>query len=279
VADPVAEVPSWRFQRAPDRLVVDDVEVALRRDGAGETVLFLHGVGFLRQWLPFHAALTERVDLIAPEHPGFGDTPLPGGFRGFLDYVLHYDALLALLQADRLHLVGHGLGARLAAHMATVYPSRFASLTLIAPSGLRQEQEPLIDLFRMTYDALHAAQFNGREAAYADTYALKGFPQDTLDDVADAVPHALLTWTNRFDRRLERRLHRIQCPTLVIAPEQDRIGGTTAAARYAELVPGSALVTPAGPGGDPSSYAVLIEQPAEVAALVADHVDSTTKGN
>ena len=46
--------------------------------------------GLTRRWLPFHEELSKRVDLIAPEHPGYGGTPFPDWLDGFPDLVLHY---------------------------------------------------------------------------------------------------------------------------------------------------------------------------------------------
>jgi pimeloyl-ACP methyl ester carboxylesterase len=276
MTDTTASAPGWTYRREAERLMVDGLEAAVRREGEGERLLFLHGVGFTRQWLPLYATLAETLDVVAPEHPGFGDTALPAHYRDFSDYVQHYDAFIAALgempAAKKIHLAGHGLGARLAAHLATFYPNRFASLTLIAPSGLRAGDEPLIDLFRKSAEDLHAAEFNDRQDRYKETFELKGFPEDTLDAYGDSTAHAILTWTNRFDAQLPYRLGRIAVPTLVIAPEEDRIGGRSAAARYAELIPGARLERPAGPDGQPSSYALIIEQPAEVAALITAHV-------
>ena len=240
----------------------------------GAPLLFLHGASFTRQWLPFHEALAGRFDVIAPEHPGFGDTVQRPGFHGFDDYVLHYDALLDALNISGAHLVGHGLGARLAAHLATTYPRRFASVALIAPTGLRQGDSPLVDEFRMSPETRRAAWFNGREEAHRSALDLKGFPDDVVDAFADSTANAQLTWVDRFDRVLERRLIRIASPVLIIAPQEDRFAGPTSAARYAELIPGSSVITPTGPAGEPSSHAVHVEQPVEIATIVADHARS-----
>ena len=54
------------FYTEPDWVDVGEVRVAYRRKGRGEPVLYLHGNGFTRMWLPFHDKLAESVDLIAP---------------------------------------------------------------------------------------------------------------------------------------------------------------------------------------------------------------------
>lgn len=267
---------TWKYQRAPERLDIDEASVVIRRDGTGAALLYLHGAAFLRQWLPIHAKLAGDFDVIAPEHPGFGDSPAVSGFRDFSDYVLLYDALLRRLDVKGAHLVGHGLGARLAAHLATVYPDRFATLTLISPVGLGSTDSALIDEFRLSTEERRSREFNGREADHIDVLTLKGFPDDAIDTYADTTTNALLTWSSRRDRQLVRRLPRVEAPTLVIAPEDDRYAGPSSAARYADLIPGAVSRVIPGPCGAPSSHAVHIEQPDEVAEAILAHTQLTT---
>ncbi len=61
MTDPSAAVP-------PARARVLDVDVAYRRAGDGAPLVYLHGMGLTRRWLPVHAALAERFDVVAPEH-------------------------------------------------------------------------------------------------------------------------------------------------------------------------------------------------------------------
>ena len=47
-------------------------KVLLRRTGAGEPLLFLHGAGGMPPWLSFFDQLAERFDLLVPDHPSYG---------------------------------------------------------------------------------------------------------------------------------------------------------------------------------------------------------------
>ena len=94
---------------------VSDVDFAYWRAGSGEPLVFLHGMGMTRRWLPIHAALAERFDVIAPEHPGFGDSVRPRRMRTLDDFVGAEGELLTSLGVERFHLVGHSLGGMLAA--------------------------------------------------------------------------------------------------------------------------------------------------------------------
>jgi pimeloyl-ACP methyl ester carboxylesterase len=264
----------WARYTEPSFVAVDGVETAYRREGAGEAVVYLHGGGLTRVWLPFLEQLAAGNDVIAPEHPGFGDTPAPAELSrltGFDDLVLHYDGFLTALGLDRVHLVGHSLGGWIAANLAIFYPQRFRTLTLITPAGLRVIGAPFVDSFRQTPDEAAAALFNGREAAQAELLEQEGFPEDMLRAAAEGAIRARLSWNPRYDIKLEHRLARVTAATLVLGAEDDRVVATEAAARYAELIPGARLVTVPGTDG-PSSHALHVEQPEDAARLVAEHV-------
>ncbi|HEV8629519.1 MAG TPA: alpha/beta hydrolase, partial [Thermoanaerobaculia bacterium] len=111
----------------------------LRGSKKGPTVLLLHGFAADKeQWLEV-APLLEQADyqVVAPDLPGFG--------ANFRDTEGVYDAagLARQLRAfakeadlGMFHLVGHGIGAIVAASYAYAFPVELASLTLIEPLGI-----------------------------------------------------------------------------------------------------------------------------------------------
>src|SRR5260370_16720162 len=60
-------------------LAIRDCRIRLMRAGAGAPLVFLHGGGGLGIWLPCMAQLAKKFDVIAPEHPGFGESGSPAG--------------------------------------------------------------------------------------------------------------------------------------------------------------------------------------------------------
>lgn len=265
---------NWAHYTVPSSVDVAGLSVAYRRNGAGEPVVFLHGDGLTRMWLPFFEQLSERYDVIAPEQPGYGDSAIDETIQGFDDLMLHYDSFLDALGLDRVHLVGHDFGGWLAADLAVYYPKRLKSLTLMTANGLRLVDVDSIDIFRMTAEETAAALFNGREEDYSEYLNQEGFPEDLVRSVVERTAGARLTWNPRYDHKLDHRLVRVKVPTLVLGAQDDRFVPTEMAARYAELIPGAKLVTVKGPKGKPSGHALHIEHPDDVAALISDHVDS-----
>ena len=253
------------FYTEPQRLDVGEVQVAYRRKGEGEPVLYLHGNGFTRMWLPFHDKLAESVDLIAPEHPGYGETPMPDWLIGFDDLVLHYDELLDLLELDTVHVAGYSLGGWIAAELAAFYPRRLRSLTLICPAGLRVPGRPAPNLIAMTTAAVWETLFSDPAAAESMMPDYESM-EEVVHLYGEATTFARLAWNPQYDLALERRLRRVDCPALVIGAEHDRVIPDDVADRYAELL-GARIERVADTG-----HALAVEQPDAAAALIAGHV-------
>src|SRR5215218_962414 len=254
-----------QFYTEPSWLDVGGLEVAYRRKGDGEPVLYLHGNGFTRMWLPFHDKLSEYVDLIAPEHPGYGETPLPPWLGGFDDLVLHYDELLDLLEIDTAHVVGYSLGGWVAAEFAAFYPRRLRSLTLICPAGLRVPGQPAPNLVAMTTAAVWQTLFSDPDAAH-DVMPDYESREEVVHLYTEATTFARLAWNPQYDLALERRLRRVTCPALVMGAEHDRVIPDAVADRYAALL-GARIERVEGTG-----HALAVERPEEAAALIAAHV-------
>jgi len=161
---------------AAETIDVAGSPVAVRRRGpvgsdvgaaaVGDPVLFLHGAGFTGAWLRFHEALAQGADVIAPEHIGYGGTPMQDWLDDIGDLVLHYDDVRRTLGLERFHLVGYSLGGWVAAAYATLFPERLRSLTLITPAGIQVPgKPPFADLFTMTPEQLFGTIFNDPRAS------------------------------------------------------------------------------------------------------------------
>ena len=256
-------VPKPRnYYTQPEFVDVNGLSTAYRRKGNGEPVMFLHGAGSTRMWLPMYEQFSQSVDFIAPEHPGFGETTRPDWLQNFNDLVIHYDQFLAELDIDRFHLVGWSLGGWAAAEFASYYPRRLKSLTLIVPIGLRLVGNPGVDFFKLLPEELVDLLFNDKTALAAVAPDPDDF-EEICQAHHEASTFAKLIWSPRYNLALEHRLQRLGCAALVVKAEDDRLVPNGMAERYAEVIPGAGTVTIPETG-----HALCIERPGQTAAAI-----------
>lgn len=106
------------------------------QSGVGDPVLFIHGFGGeLSAWRPFLAHLGVANPILAIDLPGHGSAASASA-DSFDDLVAIVRATLAAEKLDRLHLVGHSLGAAVGTAIAGGGDLDIRSLTLISPTGL-----------------------------------------------------------------------------------------------------------------------------------------------
>jgi pimeloyl-ACP methyl ester carboxylesterase len=269
---PAAAVPRPRHHYTePEWLDVGDVRVAYRRKGTGEPTLYFHGAGLTRMWLPHLEALSRRVDLIAPEHPGYGETEMPEWLDGFDDLAIHYDELLDVLGLEKVHLVGYSLGGWIAAEFASFYPKRLRSLTLITPAGLRIVDKPIPNPVAMMPDSFFDLIFNDKANMHEVLPDFEDF-EEIVHSYGEGTTLARLAWNPQYNLKLEHRLRRVTAPVLIVKAEDDRLIPGEMADRYAELLPDSRVETIPGTG-----HAIAVEQPERTAAAVADFIEETTR--
>jgi len=266
------EVPLPAGHTAVRQVAVDGTTVGLRRAGSGAPVLFLHGHWATRRWLPFHEQLAAGADVLAPEHPGFGETLSPAWIGDRSDVVLLYRDLLDALVLPRVHLVGYGLGGWLAADLAVWFPERVASLSLLAPYGLRVEGHPLANIFLMnpaTFPTAYGLPA-GSELVPGVGTPDQGGPQEWAQRYGEMGAAARLMWQRRYDLALETRLPRLAArglPALVVGGEDDQVLPPPHLARWSELLDASTVLVP---GGHAFPYTSPQETAAAVSTFVSD---------
>jgi pimeloyl-ACP methyl ester carboxylesterase len=220
---------------------VGDIAVRMWRDGEGATLVYLHGAAGVPGWLPFFEKLAGRYDVLVPEHPGFGTSDNPGWIRNVGDVAMYYLDFLDELGGSQVHLVGHSLGGWIAAELAVRNAARLATLTLIAPAGIRVKGVPSGDNFIWSPEELARNLFY--DQAFAEQMIARPLSEEDADvALTNRFMAAKLGWEPRwFNPALERWLHRIAVPTLVIWGADDKIMPSRYAALWKERVPHAAV--------------------------------------
>jgi len=221
---------------------VRDVSVRVHRAGRGPTVLFLHGAGGYAQWLPFFDTLADGYELLVPEHPGYGLSDDPPFIRNVPDMAMFYLDFIETLGLDRIHLIGHSLGGWIAAEMLIRDRARCASLTLLAPAGIRVEGVPTGDLFIWAPDETARNLFHNQRFAEI-MLALQ--PSEAQMDIIlkNRFTTTKLGWQPRlFNPDLEKWLHRIKLPSLIVWGAQDKVIPAAYAAKWQDRLPDPRLL-------------------------------------
>lgn len=221
---------------------IRDATIKIHRAGTGQKVLFLHGAGGLAQWLPFFDALADGYELLVPEHPGFGASDDPAWIRNVPDMAMFYLELLETMGIDKAHLVGHSLGGWIAAEILVRDRARFESLTLLASAGIRVEGVPSGDTFIWAPDEAVRNLFHNQQ--FAERLLALPLTEEQSDiQLKNRFTAAKLGWQPRwFDPDLERWLHRIKLPSLVVWGDDDKVMPPAYAALWQERLPDARLV-------------------------------------
>jgi pimeloyl-ACP methyl ester carboxylesterase len=205
-----------------DRLVTRGVSVRVHRAGAGPPVLFLHGARGWPPWLPFFERLSQDYALTIPEHPCFGGSDDPPWLRDVADLAMYYLDVLDQNFSRPVHIVGHSLGGWTATEMAVRNIGRIASLTLLAPAGIRVKGVPPGDNFIWSPEEAGRATFYDQALAEA---RLKDTPagEAELDiDLQNRLAAVKFGWAPRWlNPDLEKWLHRITVPAQIIWGRED----------------------------------------------------------
>lgn len=124
--------PHWE-----ERLcIVAGRRIGYRECGSGPAVVLLHGIGSgAGSWELLATLLMQRVRVIAWDAPGYGnsDTLAVAG-PAASDYARALHGFVGVLGLQRFVLVGHSLGAMMAAAYAAAHPLHVQELVLADPA-------------------------------------------------------------------------------------------------------------------------------------------------
>jgi pimeloyl-ACP methyl ester carboxylesterase len=245
------------------------------RRGGGLTLLGAHGWGGSGlQFAPLAAELDGDLRVLAPDFPGTGASSPPADGRYDMD--LFVSVLRRLTEGTGpVVLVGHSLGAKVAAAFAARYPEKVRALVLIAPYGLQGQEGALFRaLARHRGLARLAASLNnrlairlGRRRVYYDRTRIPGaiMEHTTASQLTRSGRAALAAVTGAMVARdpIDSLLPSLPQPTLILWGREDRVMPSSAAARYAALMPRARLVLL-----DRCGHVPMTEKPAETARAI-----------
>lgn len=110
---------------------VDGVEIHYQRLGKGEPVVFLHGLGEIKEGWAFQHELADEYDLIIPDLRGHGESTTTDGIT-LENFAIDVLNLLDYLGIETAHICGLSMGGVVAQEIYRLAPERCRSLMLVS---------------------------------------------------------------------------------------------------------------------------------------------------
>lgn len=239
--------------------------------GSGPPVLLLHQTP--RSWDEYRDViplLARERCVVAMDTIGYGDSYKPARTCEIEDYARGAIALLDGLGIRSAAVVGHHTGAVIAMELAASYPERVERLVLSASPFVdaadrerRRTGGHRVDHVDPTPDGAHLAELWQRRQRF--------YPKERPDLLTRFVTDALRAGGKIVEGhgacsryRMEERIGRVRCPTLVTCGTEDPFSFPKAEL-VARHIPGSRLAPIAG-----GTVAVVDEMPEAFARLVLE---------
>ena len=243
--------------------------------GAGPPLILLHGfLGDGKCWSPLVDRLQSHLRCISLDLLGFGDSAKPMIRYNIAQEVAFVRQFVEALDLEPCYFLGHSFGGWVSAAYALAYPDSVRGLALAAAAGIRD------DSFCGRYDHLRPLLWRTPIVDLALTLAK---PVSTWLGQRPLIDQ--LTWFRRelmanpaacsflVDRlrpedaidTVEKEIHRLQTPTLVITGDRDETIPLWHSETYAKEIPNAKLVViPNADHALPQKYA------AEIAEAIAN---------
>ncbi|NJO77978.1 MAG: alpha/beta hydrolase [Cyanobacteria bacterium RM1_2_2] len=219
--------------------------------GKGQPIVLLHGfMGRGECWETLVSALKPHYRCICLDMLGFGESSKPMIRYDIALLVRFVRAVVTALAIEPCGLIGHSLGGWVSAAYALTHPDSVTALVLAAPAGIRDDsfcgrydhlrpllwQTPIVDaalwflqpLARISGNQKSLAQIRWMRRELNGQPAPRSFllgrmrPEDAIDTV-------------------EKEIHQLTVPTLVITGEQDETIPLWHSQTYANKIPQAQL--------------------------------------
>ncbi len=243
----------------------DVIDIEITRHGKGDPLILLYDeeARVLETSLVDHLAARHEVIVLSP--PGFGQSDRPSWIEtpDDLSYIM-LDTLEAL-NIGPAPLLGFSLGGWLAAEMASKTCAPFSQVILVDPYGIKPGgplDRDIADIWFLPEARIKALKYADPAHGEIDYTA---FSDEVLTVIArNRESFARFCWNPYLHNpKLQKRLHRITVPTLVLWGEKDGIVTTEYGKAFAAAIPGARFETIADAGHYPH-----IDQPRALAEAI-----------
>jgi 4,5:9,10-diseco-3-hydroxy-5,9,17-trioxoandrosta-1(10),2-diene-4-oate hydrolase len=240
--------------------------------GEGPPLLLIHGLaGSWQNWLETIPSFARSRRVVAPDLPGFGESPMPAEKISMRGYGVLVDAFCDAIGIERGAMIGNSMGGYIAAEVAIAHPHRVDKLVLVSAAGItaeHQRNDRALAVMRRFEAALAWASTHPSPRFYKRPRARRGLrlvfahpeklPAALLYEQAkgSGKPGFIDALDAISDYPLRERLERISVPTLVVWGDRDQLVPLRDANVFEELIPDARKLVYADTGHVP-----MLERP------------------
>ena len=205
-----------------------DIKVQVSEGGSGKiNLVYLHGFNGFEEWPSFLEELEQDFHIYVPSHPGISNSDGLDKIDDLWDLILFYEELINELNIDNTVLIGHSYGGMVAAELASQIGNRISKMILVDSLGLWLNKKPIPDIFMLTPSERHEISWHNPYSEIAQFYE-NSFYNGLNKDESNLERTKTLMAIGKFcwpipDKGLQKRIHRINAPTLLVWGEHDRI--------------------------------------------------------
>ena len=215
--------------------------------------MLLHGIVSSRYLVPTASRLATSCRVVAPDMPGFGRSPSLGRSLAISELADLVAAWMAASGLEGSTVVGHSVGAQIAADLAARYPAAVGGTALIGPAVDRRARSLLGQLRRWQANA---------PAEPLSFHALAAY------EAGEMGPAQMVrTLRHAVEDAIEDKLPDLSCPVLLVRGERDRIAPQEWLDDLQRRRPGSQLAVVPG-----AAHTVVYSRPAPLARIIVDFV-------
>ncbi len=237
---------------------INGVRTVVYGGGKGRPLVYIHGGG---SWhgFDFAQAWVGEHEVFAPSLPGWGaSADAPPELDSMAQYQLHLLDLFDRMGLKQFDIVGISMGGWMASEFAVSYPERVRKLVLCCPAGLPSPDHAGPPNLGTTLEDMYGFLVNDLRVFDAH---LPKTPEDKAmhaKEVAREMQSAKRFFSagGPFNPRLERWLHRVTMPTLLVWSKADKLSPYQRSEKWMKLLPNATLKLV-----DKAGHLVLDESP------------------
>jgi pimeloyl-ACP methyl ester carboxylesterase len=238
---------------------------AFRVAGEGPAILLIHGIGDNSEtWEAVQTKLAQRFTVIAPDLLGHGKSDKPRADYSVAAYANGMRDLLAVLDIDRVTVIGHSLGGGVTMQFAYQYPQLVERIVLVGTGGVTKDVHFALRLaslpigsealaFLRLPGALPALQVVGRVVGTVlgstkfgrdlpdVVRVLAELPEPTASSAFSRTLRAVVDWRGQVVTMLDRCYLTQSVPVQLIWGEDDSVIPVSHAQMAHAAMPGSQL--------------------------------------